>query len=127
MPTLRTLHNNRQGNLNPTEPNRTTASHIGIGSDGSSKSVSDTGLDSQTLISSIAQSSQNGNSLTLRAFIDSTQANGTDIREVSLEGDAAGDTTLAVEALRCGVQIGKDSSTTVTIDITITTEDESEI
>jgi len=126
MPTLRTLHDKRQQSLNP-NGDRTTASHIGIGSDGTTKSVTDDGLDSQTLISSIAQSSRNGNSLTLRAFIDSTQGNGADIREVSLEGDAAGDTTLAVEALPSGEQIGKDSSTTVTVDITITTEDEGEI
>ena len=127
MPTVRTLHNSRQENLNPTEENQTTATHIGIGSDGTAKSVTDDGLDSETLISPIAQSSRNGNSLTLRAFIDSTQGNGTDIREVSLEGDGTGSTTLAVEALPSGEQIGKDSSTTVTIDITITTEDESEI
>jgi len=127
MPTLRTLHNIRQRSLDPAVTEPRSATHIGIGADGTAKSATDDGLGDETLIGTIAESELNGNSLRVRAFFDSTVANGETIREVSLEASEAGDTTLAVESLDEVDQINKDSSTTVTVDIEITTEDKSEL
>lgn len=128
MPTLRALHEYRQQDLDPTTDVDRTASHVGIGSDGSDKSVSDDDLGDEILITSLAEVDRDSETLTVRAFIDSTQANGETIREVSLETDGDGDDiALAAESLPDPDEIAKDSATTVTVDVELSTSDESEV
>jgi len=62
----------------------------------------------------------------VRAFFDSSQANGIDVKEASAESAASGKTALALEALAAADQVTKTSSKTLTVEVEIDHLDDSE-
>jgi len=97
-------------------PTDIDTSHLALGNDDSSPSAGDSGLNSEKHRFQYTDSVDNGTDLLVSTFIDSTEANGTDLKEVGLVSASSGGTFFNHSIIDT---IPKTADKIVTIEITI--------
>lgn len=112
------MHEYFAANIDPSQTLQAATTHLAIGNDNTAPSSTNSTLNNEIFRKQVTDHTQNGNEILASTFVDSNEANGTTFREVGLfAGPNATDRMWNHATI---ADISKDSSRTITIDVTLT-------